>query len=236
MIVPLPLPVEPSGDDEDEGEEGIDPSEIFGPAFPPGFWDDYDGPRLTWMGGLGAVPGATAPADPAAAPAVTIDAATAGAEAPVAPTTLPGPAAVAPDILPVLSQPPLRGRGDAPPESLLADPPPAPPVRAIPVASSTRFTAEVIAAATRTRGDRPAPAEAVTSAVAGTAKATASAAARTAKVTAAGAVKAGKSPWLPFGLLALALLYLLGQRAMDRGSKLSYAGRPGEPDDELIEL
>jgi hypothetical protein len=49
-------------------------------------------------------------------------------------------------------------------------------------------------------------------------------------------MKTSRSPWLPFGLLAMALLYLLGQRALDRGAKLSYAGRTGEPDDELIEL
>jgi hypothetical protein len=37
-------------------------------------------------------------------------------------------------------------------------------------------------------------------------------------------------------VIAAIVLYLIGQRALDRGSKLSYAGRPGEPDDELIEL
>jgi hypothetical protein len=38
------------------------------------------------------------------------------------------------------------------------------------------------------------------------------------------------------GVLLAAALYLLGQRRLDRGRKLSYAGRPGEPDDEFIEL
>jgi hypothetical protein len=47
---------------------------------------------------------------------------------------------------------------------------------------------------------------------------------------------ATRSPWLPFGVLLAAALYLLGQRRLDRGRKLSYAGRPGEPDDEFIEL
>ena len=48
--------------------------------------------------------------------------------------------------------------------------------------------------------------------------------------------KAARSPWLPFGVVLAAALYLLGQRRLDRGRKLSYAGRPGEPDDEFIEL
>jgi hypothetical protein len=55
------------------------------------------------------------------------------------------------------------------------------------------------------------------------------------KVTAA-ISSATRSPWLPVGVVAAALLYLLGQRLLDRGRKLAYAGRPGEPDDELIEL
>jgi hypothetical protein len=48
--------------------------------------------------------------------------------------------------------------------------------------------------------------------------------------------KATRSPWLPVAVLLAAGLYLLGQRRLDRGRKLSYAGRPGEPDDEFIEL
>ena len=47
---------------------------------------------------------------------------------------------------------------------------------------------------------------------------------------------ATRSPWLPFGVVLAAVLYLLGQRRLDRGRKLAYAGRPGEPDDEFIEL
>jgi hypothetical protein len=47
---------------------------------------------------------------------------------------------------------------------------------------------------------------------------------------------ATRSPWLPVGVVLAAVLYLLGQRRLDRGRKLSYAGRPGEPDDEFIEL
>jgi len=50
------------------------------------------------------------------------------------------------------------------------------------------------------------------------------------------ATTAGRSIWLPIGVLVALALYLVGQRALDRGSKLAYAGRPGEPDDELIEL
>ncbi len=46
---------------------------------------------------------------------------------------------------------------------------------------------------------------------------------------------AGRSPWLPVALLLTAVSYVLGQRLMDGGSKLSHAGRD-EPDDELIEL
>ncbi len=38
------------------------------------------------------------------------------------------------------------------------------------------------------------------------------------------------------GLLIAAGLYLLGQRRLDRGSKLRYAGRSGDGDDELIDL
>ena len=56
------------------------------------------------------------------------------------------------------------------------------------------------------------------------------------RTAARAAVVVSRSPWMSGGLLLAALLYLLGQRAMDRGAKLSYAGRPGEPDDELIEL
>ena len=47
---------------------------------------------------------------------------------------------------------------------------------------------------------------------------------------------AARSPWLPFGVVLAAVLYLLGQRRLDRGRKLSYAGHPGDPDDEFIEL
>jgi hypothetical protein len=47
---------------------------------------------------------------------------------------------------------------------------------------------------------------------------------------------ATRSGWLPFGVVLAAVLYLLGQRRLDRGRKLAYAGRPGEPDDEFIEL
>lgn len=50
------------------------------------------------------------------------------------------------------------------------------------------------------------------------------------------AMAASRSPWLAIGLLGLAVMYLLGQRAMDRSSKLSCAGSTGEPDDKLIEL
>ena len=50
------------------------------------------------------------------------------------------------------------------------------------------------------------------------------------------AVDAGRSPWFPAGLLIATVLYLLGQRRLDRGAKLKYAGRPGDADDEMIEL
>ncbi len=50
------------------------------------------------------------------------------------------------------------------------------------------------------------------------------------------AVDAGRSPWFPAGLLIATILYLLGQRRLDRGAKLRYAGRPGDADDEMIEL
>ena len=47
---------------------------------------------------------------------------------------------------------------------------------------------------------------------------------------------AGRSPWLPIALLLATVAYLLGQRLMDGGAKLSHAGHGDEPDDELIEL
>ena len=47
---------------------------------------------------------------------------------------------------------------------------------------------------------------------------------------------AGRSPWLLLALLVASAGYVLGQRLMDGGSKLSHAGRGDEPDDELIEL
>ena len=47
---------------------------------------------------------------------------------------------------------------------------------------------------------------------------------------------AGRSPWLPIALLLATVAYVLGQRLMDGGAKLSHAGRGDEPDDELIEL
>jgi hypothetical protein len=47
---------------------------------------------------------------------------------------------------------------------------------------------------------------------------------------------AGRSPWLPVVLLLAIVAYVLGQRLMDGGAKLSHAGHGDEPDDELIEL
>ena len=47
---------------------------------------------------------------------------------------------------------------------------------------------------------------------------------------------AGRSPWLPVALLLATVAYVLGQRLMDGGAKLSHAGHGDEPDDELIEL
>ena len=47
---------------------------------------------------------------------------------------------------------------------------------------------------------------------------------------------AGRSPWLPIALLLATVAYVLGQRLMDGGAKLSHAGHGDEPDDELIEL
>jgi hypothetical protein len=47
---------------------------------------------------------------------------------------------------------------------------------------------------------------------------------------------AGRSPWLPIALLLATVAYVLGQRLMDGGRKLSHAGQGDEPDDELIEL
>ncbi len=58
----------------------------------------------------------------------------------------------------------------------------------------------------------------------------------TATTAAKVAVDAGRSPWFPVGLVIAVGLYLLGQRRLDRGAKLRYAGRPGEGDDELIDL
>jgi hypothetical protein len=54
--------------------------------------------------------------------------------------------------------------------------------------------------------------------------------------TAEKVVEVGRSPWLPVGVLVAAILYLLGQRRIDGGGRLSHAGRPGDPDDELIDL
>jgi hypothetical protein len=49
-------------------------------------------------------------------------------------------------------------------------------------------------------------------------------------------IGAGRSPWLPIALLLAIVAYVLGQRLMDGGAKLSHAGHGDEPDDELIEL
>jgi hypothetical protein len=51
------------------------------------------------------------------------------------------------------------------------------------------------------------------------------------------AIAIGRSPWLIAGVILAALAYVLGQRMLDRGSKkLSHPGRPGAPDDELLEF
>jgi hypothetical protein len=51
------------------------------------------------------------------------------------------------------------------------------------------------------------------------------------------AIAVVRSPWLIAGVILAALAYVLGQRMLDRGSKkLSHPGRPGAPDDELLEF
>ena len=50
------------------------------------------------------------------------------------------------------------------------------------------------------------------------------------------AVAAGRSIWLPLGLMIALFAYLLGQRLLDGGAKLASAGRSATPDDEIIEL
>jgi hypothetical protein len=50
------------------------------------------------------------------------------------------------------------------------------------------------------------------------------------------AVAAGRSIWLPLGLMLALFAYLLGQRLLDGGAKLASAARSATPDDEIIEL
>ncbi|WP_217913305.1 hypothetical protein [Miltoncostaea marina] len=50
------------------------------------------------------------------------------------------------------------------------------------------------------------------------------------------AAEVGRSPWLIGGVIAAAVLYLAGQRALDRGHQLASAGRGDDPDDQLIDL
>ncbi len=50
------------------------------------------------------------------------------------------------------------------------------------------------------------------------------------------AVAAGRSIWLPLGLMMALFAYLLGQRLLDGGAKLASAARSATPDDEIIEL
>jgi hypothetical protein len=49
--------------------------------------------------------------------------------------------------------------------------------------------------------------------------------------------RTARSPWFLLAVLLAAAGYLLGQRMLDGGGKLAHAGsRPGDPDDELIDL
>ena len=50
------------------------------------------------------------------------------------------------------------------------------------------------------------------------------------------AVAAGRSIWLPLGLMIALIAYLLGQRLLDGGAKMASASRSNTPDDEIIEL
>ena len=225
VIIPDAPPAEVADEDDPSGPEEVDP------AAPPGFRDAFGSYLLGVVAG-GAGPSAAnepvAAPDPSAGDAAErIDAGS--AFAPATPATgvtgiVIAPETVIPAAAPVL---PPAERPDVPPVPAEAGA----GADAIPVAilppPASRVPSKVVSAAVRyhsiahpVRPHRLSP-QGVANAVKGAGEVT---------------IKASRSPWLPLGLLALGLLYLLGQRAMDRGSKLSYAGRAGEPDDELIEL
>ncbi len=219
----------PVDSDDDDAKESMDP------ASPPSLSKEVGDAQLTWVGG-GGLPavGVVDPAAPVETPPVSADepiaaVATTGASASlIAPVRVPAAAAAAP----VVALPSLEPRPD----------------HLRPAASASR-AAEASGPAIAAFA-APSPAVYVT--LAAPTAAASSSSPSTPRVQrvrqAAGKVAdlaqgarvatetAARSPWLPIGLLVIAFLYILGQRAMDRGSKLSYAGRVGDPDDELIEL
>ena len=224
VIIPDAPPAEAAEDEDPSGSEDIDP------AIPPGFRDAFGSYLLGVAAGAADPSGSNAPVgapEPSAGddaeqgaagsigdPATPVAGVTGAVIAPetvipAAPPLLPG--ADRPDV------PPAPSRAGAPAGTTILPPP------AIRVASSV-----VSAAAQRRSAARREAKSHLTPGVV--------AVAVTVKNAGEATIKASRSPWLPVGLLAVGLLYLLGQRAMDRGSKLSYAGRAGEPDDELIEL
>lgn len=224
---PAPAPDAPGSN----GSEDIDP------AMPPGFRDAFGSTYLLGVT-AGGVIDTSIPGDP-----VSADAPTPGPEStpgPATPAASPSPESLGtgggpgseipaspamPPLSPGADQPGIVP-GDAPPTRTPAVILPPAPVRV----ATTLLSAAALersAAQPRVRHDM------MPKRVAEKALETAGDAG---EVTAETADKAAHSPWLPVGLLGMALLYLLGQRALDRGSKLSYAGRAGDPDDELIEL
>jgi len=224
---PSPVGIDPRPEDQ-----GTDPSEILVPASPPGLPPEYGDSSLLAAAAppaLGVDPGSVAPSSPSdpavpGDPGVTIagDPAAAAATTPLTPAEQLAALPVDTITVAALGPAPHRRRSPAGHDATAPDPTAPSQVREAVLPVLLSHGVKVTVAAARIHGVRH-------SVVPG-------AVGKVGKNVKKKAEEVGRSPWLPVGLLAIGLLYLLGQRAMDRGSKLSYAGRTGAPDDELIEL
>lgn len=205
-----------SDEDDAPGRKGSDGygSQIIAPAPPPSFGRRGDDSEAFGLSGGEDVPDdhyAPRLAPAAAVASAIIESRTAPAPAPAVPAESPAAETGRAIVHRRAGKLPARPESIAPstPPSVILPPP------------ATRTVPSIVAKAPRSRSATSHRPPRVAAGVASAAKV---------------AVAASRSPWLPIGLLAVAAIYILGQRAMDRGSKLSYAGRSGEPDDEIIEI
>jgi hypothetical protein len=224
-VPPAPggLPGDPSSPAPTDAPAEPEPTEVIDPTLPPSTPPMLDGSDLAG-GDMGDGPrsDAVAPAAVPSSPENPSEVAAAVATDPPASAPAPAAAAPAPEPVAAVRRAPSHARAGV---SIVRRPPAAfvrlstvLPATAPP---TTRIGRPAASAAPPTRSAPRRHRSSLVVGVTGVGKA---------------AAAASRSPWLPIGLFAMALLYILGQRAMDRGSKLAYAGRTGEPDDELIEL